>query len=137
MRSSLGLLVVLAAAVVGGVIAAHQQSSSSNASTPSVASPASPTPVPRHNTVDILPGGGGNGLAGIYAPSTLRIKVGQKVTWINRDVQDHTATADNGAFNTDVLGPRQSRSWTARKPGRYIYSCFIHSDMHGEIIVTP
>jgi plastocyanin len=133
MRFSVGLLVILLVAVAIGVVAAHQQPTTTAAPAPT-ATPL-PTPLPRANTVYML-AGGSNG-SGIYQPSTLTVRVRQKVTWINEDTQDHTATADNGAFNTDVLTPGQKGTWIPKSPGTYTYSDYLHSTMQGTIVVKP
>lgn len=134
MRSSLGLLVVMLLATAVGVIAAHTQSQT-------VAAPAAPAvpasaPIPRAGTVYIV-AGGTNGSGARYVPVTLQVRVGQKVTWINRDTRDHTATADNGAFNSDVLNTGQQYKWTPQRAGTYQYSDYTQSDLQGTIVVQP
>lgn len=134
MRSSLGLLVVMLLAAGVGVIAAHSQSQT----TAAPATPPTPisVPLPRSGTVYILSAGtGGSGPS--YMPSTLHVRVGQKVTWINRDSAGHTATADNGAFNTDVLNTGQKYTWTPKRAGTYTYSDYTQSTLQGTIVVTP
>jgi hypothetical protein len=134
-RFSLAVIAVLGIAVVVGVWAGRSQSPTTAA--PQVSSPL-PTPMPtappRH--ILILPDPTGS-TGGMYSPGVHTTHVGQKVTWTNLDTVDHTATADNGAFNTDVLAPRQSASWTPRRSGTYTYSDYLNSDMHGTIIVKP
>jgi plastocyanin len=82
--------------------------------------------------------GVGSGSSGAdYVPATLTVRVGQKVTWINRDVSGHTATADDGVFNSDVLNPGQHYSWTPKRAGIYPYSDYNQSNLQGTIIVKP
>jgi plastocyanin len=132
MRSSLGLLVVMLLAAGIGVVAAHSQSQTV---APRVAQ-ATPVaaPLPRNDTVYILRGGGGTAR---YVPAILTVRVGQKVTWLNRDSTGHTATADSGAFNSDVLNPGQHYTWTPKRPGTYPYSDYTQSDLQGTIVVKP
>jgi plastocyanin len=134
MRSSLGLLAVMLLAAAIGVVAAHSQSQTT-AATVVQSTPVS-TPLPRSGTVYIL-GAGTNGSGPSYSPATLSVRVGQKVTWINRDSNGHTATADTGAFNSDVLNPGQKYSWTPKRPGTYSYSDYTQSTLQGTIDVTP
>lgn len=70
-----------------------------------------------------------------FAPSTLTVKVGAKVTWVNRDDEPHTATATDKRFASKTLetGDRFSTEFTA--PGTYKYYCALHPKMTGQIIV--
>lgn len=134
-RFSLAVVVVFGLAVLIGVIAAKNQSQSSSAAPLPTAAPTSvPTPAPHH--IDILPDPSGSA-AGIYQPAQYTTTVGSKVTWTNLDVTDHSVTADNGAFNSDVLARGQSFSWTPKKPGVYGYGDFLHSDVTGRLVVKP
>ncbi len=136
MRFSLGLLAIMALAVVVGVLAAHTQSGT--AVGPAAVATVAPTslPVPEIDHVAIYYHAGGNPVA-VFTPATLTLHVGEEVTWENHDSQDHSAVADNGIFNSDVIGPGQTYRWTATKPGTFQYGCFIHPDMRGTIIVQP
>jgi plastocyanin len=134
MRSSLGLLVIMLLAAGVGVIAAHSQSQVVATPTAQPA-PISP-PVAQSGTVYMMGPGSGSSGAG-YVPATLTVRVGQKVTWINRDVSGHTATADDGAFNSDVLNPGQHYSWTPKRAGTFPYSDYNQSDLQGTIVVKP
>jgi plastocyanin len=134
MRSSLGLLAVMLLAAAIGVIAAHSQSQTVAA--PAAQSTAAFAPLPHSGTVYML-GGGSSGSGAGYAPATLTVRVGQKVTWVNRDNSGHTATADDGAFNSDVLNPGQRYSWVPKRPGSYPYSDYNQSNLQGTIVVNP
>lgn len=70
-----------------------------------------------------------------FSPTTLTIKVGDKVTWTNKDSAGHSATADDGSFDTGVLSQGQSGSVTFSKAGTYTYHCSVHPMMKGTIIV--
>ena len=134
MRSSLGLLAVMLLAAAVGLIAAHSQSQSVAAPAP----PATPIVLPAVGPGTVyMAAGGSNGSGASYLPATLTVRVGQKVTWINRDTAGHTATADNGAFNSDVLGAGQTYSWTPKKAGTYTYSDYNQSNLQGTIVVQP
>jgi plastocyanin len=72
-----------------------------------------------------------------YKPAKLVVKVGAKVTWVNRDDVPHTATSstkprafDSGTLDTDG---RFSHVFTA--PGNYEYFCAVHPHMTGRVIV--
>ena len=70
-----------------------------------------------------------------FEPSTLTVKPGTKVTWVNRDDEPHTATATDKSFNSKTLenGDRFSTEFNA--PGTYKYYCALHPKMTGQIIV--
>jgi plastocyanin len=70
-----------------------------------------------------------------FAPRTLTISVGDRVTWTNRDAIEHTATARSGAFDTGLLGDGESRTVRFTKAGTYRYLCTPHPTMTGTIVV--
>ena len=71
-----------------------------------------------------------------FAPDPLEIAVGETVTWTNRDAAPHTATADDGSFDSGTLAMGDSFSFTFETPGTYTYICTIHPQMAGTIVVT-
>lgn len=133
MRFRLAVIGVLGLAVVIGIIAGRSQPPSSAAGAPTLIPTPIPAPLPNH--VDVIPRSG-DPPARFNAP-VLTVHVGQTVTWVNHTDIDHTATANNGAFNSDVLSPGQAFRWTPRRPGHYTYACFIHPGMQGVIVVNP
>jgi len=70
-----------------------------------------------------------------FAPPTTTIKVGDTVTWTNRDAFSHTSTSDTGAWNTGVITAGASGSFTFTSAGTFAYHCSIHSFMKGTVIV--
>ena len=70
-----------------------------------------------------------------FTPATITIHVGDTVTWTNHGPSAHTATADNGSFNTGVLQKGQSASHTFTTAGTVTYICSIHPFMHGTVVV--
>lgn len=133
-RSSVTLVFALALAVFIGVLAARSQPQTTAAPAPTAAPTRVPTPLPNH--VNIEPNPSGNPLA-VFAPATLTVAVGQKVTWVNLDTVDHSVIADDGAFNTGVLSPGEQTSWRPRRAGTYSYGDFLHPDLHGVLVVRP
>jgi len=53
-----------------------------------------------------------------FSPANLTISAGDTVTFINKDGAPHTATADNGSFDTGRLGRNDSASLTFVAPSR-------------------
>jgi plastocyanin len=70
-----------------------------------------------------------------FSPSSLTIQVGDTVTWSNNGPSQHTATADNGSFDTGTLSKGQSASHTFNQAGTFTYICTIHPFMKGTIVV--
>ena len=70
-----------------------------------------------------------------FNPGEIEIAVGTTVTWMNNDTVPHTATATDGTFDSSILDPGSSFSYTFDKPGSYAYACLIHPKMKGTIVV--
>jgi plastocyanin len=77
----------------------------------------------------------------IYHPNALAVTVGTTVTWINHDPMDHTVTEGQGAsatphgFTSGLIAQGKSWSYVFKTPGTYLYTCLLHADMNGQIIV--
>ena len=71
-----------------------------------------------------------------YDPDPTTIQAGGKVTWINRDSAPHTATADDGSFDTGTIDQGKLKSESFKQPGTYTYICTIHPSMHGTVEVV-
>jgi plastocyanin len=94
------------------------------------------------NPVSIVPGA--TRLADkAYSPSPLTVKVGDTVTWINNDFEQHTVTSGTGISDPSSgqelssylisFGGRYEHAFT--EAGAYEYYCQIHPMMRGEIVV--
>jgi plastocyanin len=70
-----------------------------------------------------------------YAPAKVMIRVGDSVTWTNRDPVEHSATATNGAWDTGLLGPDASGTVRFTQAGTYAYLCTPHPSMTGTVVV--
>jgi plastocyanin len=71
-----------------------------------------------------------------YVPDPIRVRVGQPITWINKDTDPHDVTADDGTFGSGPIGAGGTFVWVPTQPGTYPYFCTIHPEMHGTIVVT-
>jgi plastocyanin len=69
-----------------------------------------------------------------FTPATLNVAVGTTVVWTNRGGSKHTVTA-TGVFDSGVLSPGATFSFTFATPGTYRYVCEIHGGMTGTIVV--
>jgi plastocyanin len=70
-----------------------------------------------------------------FDPADVTISVGDTVTWTNDGPSTHTATANDGEFDSGQLAPGQSYSHTFNQAGTYAYICQIHPNMKGTITV--
>ena len=67
-----------------------------------------------------------------YTPKLLKVKVGAKVTWTNKENVPHTVDEDKGAFESGNLTNGKTFSFTFDKPGTYRYHCAFHGGKGGE-----
>jgi plastocyanin len=72
-----------------------------------------------------------------YDPDPVTIEEGGKVIWQNEDSAPHTATADDGSFDTGTLEEGKLKSENFKEAGTYTYICSIHPEMHGTVEVVP
>ena len=70
-----------------------------------------------------------------FSPATLNAKMGQQVTWTNKQDIAHTVTADGGAFDHQ-MPPGATFSFTFDKAGSFPYHCTIHPSMTATIQVS-
>jgi plastocyanin len=70
-----------------------------------------------------------------FAPAALKVKAGTQITWTNSDDIPHTVVSDGQAFKSKVLATGEKFTFTAGKPGTYSYSCSIHPNMTGKVVV--
>lgn len=70
-----------------------------------------------------------------FHPGSITINTGDTVTWTNNDSAPHTATGKGGSFDTGTIKKGQSASHTFQSPGTFSYTCTIHPNMHGTVVV--
>jgi plastocyanin len=71
-----------------------------------------------------------------YEPDPVVVQAGGKVTWQNEDTAPHTATADDGSFDTGTIDKGKLGSATFKEAGTFTYFCEIHPTMHGTVEVV-
>lgn len=71
-----------------------------------------------------------------YQPDPVVVQVGGKVIWQNQDTAPHTATADDGSFDTGTIEKGKLGSATFKEAGTFTYFCEIHPTMHGTVEVV-
>jgi plastocyanin len=70
-----------------------------------------------------------------FTPSTITVRVGTKVTWINHDDVPHIVMDTDKHFVSPVLDADQQFSYKFVAPGTYTYYCSIHPKMTARVIV--
>lgn len=71
-----------------------------------------------------------------YQPDPVVVQVDGKVIWQNQDTAPHTATADDGSWDTGTIEKGKLGSETFKEPGTFTYFCEIHPDMKGTVEVV-
>jgi plastocyanin len=124
---------VLVLAVVLTTVACGGSNATTSAPTPVPTPTPTPTPTPSGGadvTITI------SGFA--FTPSLASVRVGQRVAWMNADSTTHTATADNGAFDTGNIAPGTTSAPVMMTSATTLtYHCKIHPFMTASLSVTP
>ncbi len=76
-----------------------------------------------------------------FAPDTLVVAAGTRVTWTNTDDVEHTVTGGDGEhadgrFTGSLGGKGTAFAFTFERPGTYPYFCDRHHFMRGVVRVT-
>jgi plastocyanin len=71
----------------------------------------------------------------MFGPAPTGVRVGDTVTWVNRDIFRHSATARNHAFDLD-LPPGGTGTTVMQTSGTFGYFCRFHAAMTAQIRVT-
>ncbi|MBI2916528.1 MAG: cupredoxin domain-containing protein [Chloroflexi bacterium] len=100
--------------------------------TPTPAPTPTPTPTP-------VPGPAPTGdvtmEASSFSPGSLTVAAGKTVVWANTSSLPHTVTA-GGMFDSGMVMPGSTYSYTFSAPGTYSYVCILHPGMAGSVTVT-
>ncbi|MFC5526222.1 cupredoxin family copper-binding protein [Rhodanobacter ginsengisoli] len=72
-----------------------------------------------------------------FSPGDMTVRLGTRVTWINRDQIPHTVTSRDkgGVLSSQGLDTGDSYSYTFTRPGDYAYFCAVHPFMKGVVHV--
>lgn len=128
---SIALLCILALASTGFIVAAEHGAFASGV-TPTTTSQSKPAV----------------GITQVYVvndkftPARIQVTIGTTVTWTNRDSVPHNVTlspvvlTSSGNWESGLIYPGQSFSYTFTSRGQFHYYCQEHPDMIGEVIVT-
>jgi plastocyanin len=132
MKSQISLAILFGMIGIGLTACGSGESGSSRAQ----ARQATPNPSPSM-TVVIPMGAVGLGTAA-YGTNPLTISAGTTVTWINQDDMAHTTTSDTGLWDSGLLAPGKTFSYTFVSGGSFSYHCAIHgaASMSGLVQVS-
>jgi plastocyanin len=109
---------------------ASPSAAASAAASPSAA--ASTPPTTGGTTVAVV----GDPPPGAFKPDSITVKVGDAVKWdFQDDNASHTATADDGSFDSGIKAKGENFTFTFTKAGSFGYSCTIHPTMKGTVTV--
>jgi plastocyanin len=70
-----------------------------------------------------------------FGPATITVHAGDTVIWTNDGPTAHSATANDGSFDTGVFSAGGSRSHTFASPGSFPYHCAPHPFMTATVRV--
>ena len=70
-----------------------------------------------------------------FQPQTIDVKVGDTVTFVNKDEIAHTATAGDKSFDSKTLEAGATFAFKPTKAGKIDYVCLFHPGMTGTITV--
>ncbi|UCD99521.1 MAG: hypothetical protein JSV42_01980 [Chloroflexota bacterium] len=80
------------------------------------------------------------GILGDECPG-VEAKVGDQVTWTNQDDSAHTVRhvpkEGNSQFDSGILNPGDSFSFTFLQPGEFPYQCLMEYEATGMVTVQP
>ena len=91
-------------------------------------------------TVSISPGP--SGLTDVlFQPNPIRVDIGDRVEWVNRDSIPHTVTSSQNIpadeqFDSGVIPPNSIFEHTFTEAGEYLYSCVLHPNHGGTVLVS-
>ena len=122
--SSIAVLVFAAIAAAQPAVVPGETTTPAQTTTPAE----STTPAPNDTTTVEI----GNNT---FNPAQLHVAPGTTVRFVNNDSVPHTATADNGAFDTKELPPGYSMDVFLDGEGTVPYHDELHPDMKGSIVV--
>ncbi len=130
------IAIVFASVIIGGAIVAAQVLANDSGFGDIINqepenSVQDPAPVAK-DTVRIVDSAGSNS----YSPNPVKVRAGETVTWVNDDSARHTATSNDGVFDSGVLRKGEAFSYTFDEAGEYPYFCAVHPKMVGTVVVT-
>jgi plastocyanin len=72
-----------------------------------------------------------------FIPEVVRVRVGDTIVFVNKDIVPHTATAKDGAWDSGDIAAGAKKSHAVTRAGRDAYFCRYHPSMLGVVEVKP
>jgi plastocyanin len=70
-----------------------------------------------------------------FGPTEVRVRAGDRITWINCEEEAHTSTAEGGEWASPLLATGDGFTQTFPTAGEFPYFCEPHPFMTGRVIV--
>lgn len=72
-----------------------------------------------------------------FRPTTLTVRAGEKVTWVNCETNgtSHTSTSNSGIWDSGLISPSTTFDETFETAGSFPFHCIPHSFMTGTVVV--
>lgn len=71
-----------------------------------------------------------------FQTKMLNVKIGDTVTWVNKDIVPHTATANDKSWDSGRLKKGESFTLTITSQTNLDYFCFYHRQMKAKLVLT-
>ncbi len=71
----------------------------------------------------------------VFAPERIEVRPGDRITWINRDIAPHTATADDGSWDSGELRRDEEWQMTVEAGMKTDYYCRFHPMMKARLAI--
>jgi plastocyanin len=69
-----------------------------------------------------------------FVPAAITVRLGDRVTWTNKDPYPHTVTGEQ--FDSRTIATGASWTYHAAQKGTFPYICALHPTMKGTLIVN-
>lgn len=73
----------------------------------------------------------------LFVPDRLEVRAGDQITWINRDIAPHTATAIDASWDSGELGRAEEWQTTVEPDMETEYFCRFHPMMKATLKILP
>ena len=73
----------------------------------------------------------------VYNPEALPVRVGDTVTWTNRDIVPHTVTAEDGSWDSGEIGAGETWTMIITDDFAGSYFCVYHPGMQSKVDDEP
>ncbi len=70
-----------------------------------------------------------------FQTKLLNVKIGDTVTWTNKDIVPHTATASDKSWNSGRLNKGESFTLTITNQTKLDYFCIYHRQMQAKLVI--